>query len=89
MNDLELHTWISFADVVKNFLGNRQAENFKELMEKLLKILQDIGDYMSNKIYFLYSHLDKFPDNCHDVNYKQGERFHQDIKTIEERFQGR
>ena len=36
MNDFELHAWTSFADVVKNFLGNRRAENYKELLEKLL-----------------------------------------------------
>ena len=27
----------------KNFLGNRQTENYKELRKKLLKSLQDIG----------------------------------------------
>ena len=30
MNDLELRAWTTFIDVVKNFLGNRQAENYKE-----------------------------------------------------------
>ena len=42
MNDLELHTWTSFVDVVKNFLGNCWAENDKVVVEKLLKSLQDI-----------------------------------------------
>ena len=37
MNDLELHAWILFIDIVKNFLGNCRAKNYKELVEKLLK----------------------------------------------------
>ena len=50
MNDLESCTWISFVDVVKN---NCWTENDKELVEKLLKSLQDIGTNMSIKFHFL------------------------------------
>ena len=38
MNDLELSSWISFVDVMKNVEGKRRAENNK--VEKLLKNLQ-------------------------------------------------
>ncbi|KDR09212.1 hypothetical protein L798_01096 [Zootermopsis nevadensis] len=44
---------------------------------------------MSLKIHFLHSHLDFFPGNVGDVSDEQGERFHQDIQTMEERYQGR
>ena len=44
---------------------------------------------MSIKFHFLFSHLDTFPDNMGDVSDEQGERFHQDIKEMEERYQGR
>ena len=44
---------------------------------------------MSIKIHYLRSHLDNFPENLGDVNEEQGERFHQDIKIMEERYQGR
>ena len=44
---------------------------------------------MSIKAHFLFSHLERFPDNLCDYNEEQGERFHQDIKTMEERYQGR
>ena len=37
MDDLEKRTWYSFADVVKNFLGNNRAVNYRELIEKMLK----------------------------------------------------
>ena len=55
MNDLELRAWISFVDGRNNFLSNRWAENYKELVEKLLKSLQDIGANMSIKDHFLHS----------------------------------
>ena len=88
MNDLELRAWTSFVDMVKNFLGNCQAKNYK-LVVKLLKSLQDIvGANVSIKVHFLHSHLDKFPDNCDDVSDEHGKGFHQDIKTIEECYQG-
>ena len=45
MNNLELRSWTSFADVVKDFLGNRRAENYKKLVENLLKSLQNIGGH--------------------------------------------
>ena len=40
-------------------------------------------------MYFLHSHSVNFPENCGDVSDEQGERFHQGIKVIEERYQGR
>ena len=43
---------------------------------------------MSLKIHFLHSHLDFFPENLGDVSDEHGERFHQEIKTIEQRYQG-
>ena len=35
------------------------------------------------------SHLDRFPESLGDVSEEQGERFHQDIKKMETRYQGR
>ena len=83
MNDLELYAWILFVIVAKIFFGNYQAKNSKELVEKLLKCLQDIDTNMSIKVHFLHSHLDKFLDNCSNVSDEQSERFHKDIKTME------
>ena len=47
MNDLELRDWILSVDAVENFWGNGRVENYKQLMEKLLKSLQDIGANIS------------------------------------------
>ena len=44
---------------------------------------------MSIKVHFLHNHLDRFPANCGDVSDEQVERFHQDIKEMETRYQGR
>ena len=64
-------------------LGNRRTENYKALIEKLMKSLQDISANMSIKVHFLHSHLDKFLVNCGEESDEQGERFHQDIKTMD------
>ncbi|GFY24534.1 uncharacterized protein TNCV_1015801 [Trichonephila clavipes] len=44
---------------------------------------------MSVKVHFLLSHLDYFPESLGAVSEEQGERFHQDIKEMERRYQGR
>ena len=44
---------------------------------------------MSIKVHFLHAHLDYFPDNLGDVSEEQRERFHQGIKEMERRYQGR
>ncbi|GFX95346.1 uncharacterized protein TNCV_849361 [Trichonephila clavipes] len=43
---------------------------------------------MSVQVHFLHSHLDYFPENLGAVSEEQGERFHQDIKEMERRYQG-
>ncbi|GFX28007.1 uncharacterized protein TNCV_773911 [Trichonephila clavipes] len=44
---------------------------------------------MSVKVHFLKSHLDYFPENLGAVSEEQGECFHQDIKEMEHRYEGR
>ncbi|GBP78313.1 hypothetical protein EVAR_52368_1 [Eumeta japonica] len=39
---------------------------------------------MSIKLHYLRNHLDKFPDNLGNYSEEQGERFHQDLKVMEE-----
>ena len=75
--------------VVKNFFGNKKASNYKELVANLLSSFEDIGTKMSIKVHFLHGLLDIFPENLGALTDKQGERFHQDVKEMEERYQGR
>lgn len=89
MNVIEARAWKAFADVVKNFLGNVKARNYKELVTELLVSYQELGCNMSIKVHYLKNHLDLFPANLGAVSDEQGERFHQDIKVMEARYQGR
>jgi hypothetical protein len=88
LNSLELEAWKSFKNVCEHFLGSR-ADNYKLFIENLLQAYQNLGRNMSIKIHFLHSHLDFSPDNLGRVRDEHGERFHQDIATMEKRYQGR
>ena len=44
---------------------------------------------MSLKLHFMDFHVEYFLENLGDYSRKQGERFHQDIKVMEQRHQGR
>lgn len=44
---------------------------------------------MSIKVHYLHSHLNEFQRNIADLSEEQGERFHQDLKIMEQRYQGR
>ena len=91
MTEAEARAWTAFSNVVQNFLGKKKADSYEEIVEELLVSLRDLGCRMSIKIHYLHCHLDKFPAHLgvEDVSEGQGERFHQDIKTMEERYQGR
>lgn len=89
MTEAELSAWTSFVLVIKNFLGNHKADNYVELVNNMLNNFRALGCNMSIKVHYLHSHLDRFPENLGDTSEEQGERFHQDIKIMEDRFQGR
>ncbi|GBM32034.1 hypothetical protein AVEN_127375-1 [Araneus ventricosus] len=89
MNEAERKAWTSFVAVVGNFLGKRKAENYVELVNEMLNSFKSFGCNMSIKVYYLYRQLERFPENLGDISEEQGERFHQDIKTMEDRYQGR
>jgi len=81
--------WFSYVSVIREFLGNTKASNYRNLVDVMLQNFQALGARMSIKLHYLFSHLDYFPENPGDVSEEQGERFHQDIRTMEERYQGR
>uniref|UniRef100_UPI00358FD4EB uncharacterized protein n=1 Tax=Myxine glutinosa TaxID=7769 RepID=UPI00358FD4EB len=89
MESNERNAWLSFKSIVTNFLGNHRSPEYECVVEGLLQSFQALGARMSIKMHFLSSHLDYFPENCGDVSEEQGERFHQDIRVMEERYQGR
>ena len=81
--------WGAFKAFVKNFLGNYRSRNYKNLVEELVESYQKLGARMSINLHFLWAHLDYFPENCGDFSEESGERFHQDLRTMEQRYQGR
>ena len=89
MTAVEKRPWEAFVCVVKNFLGNEKAENYKDVVETMLHSYHNLGCNMSIKAHFLNSHLDKFPANLGDVSDEYGERLYQDIKAMEKRYQDR
>jgi len=48
-----------------------------------------LGCKKSLKLDFLASHLDYFSPNLGAVSEEQAERFYQDLKDVERRYQGR
>jgi len=89
MNEKEGKAWMAFILVANNFLDNKKAANYIELFETILKSFKDLGCNMSIKVHYLHSHLDRFPKNLGNFSEEQGERFHQDLKIMEDRYQGR
>ena len=89
MRTIEQDAWRSFSRVVGGFLGNKRSPDYISNVNNLMKSFENLGARMSIKMHFLQSHLDYFPQNCGDYSEEQGERFHQDIKTMEIRYQGR
>ena len=85
----EKTAWDSFKFVVEGFLGNRRAQNYEEIVNNVLQSYQKLGCNMSLKIHCLLSHLDIFPENCCAVSDEHGEHFHQDISSMEKRYQGK
>ena len=89
MTTVEREAWCAIRGVVCGFLGNHRDPNYKQLVERLIVGFKNMKCRMSLKVHFLHSHLDFFRDNLGDVSEEHGERFHQDIATMERRYQGR
>ena len=86
---VESAAWCSYVSVVREFLRNTKASNYWYLVDVMLRNFQARGSRMSIKLHYLFSHLDYFSENLGDVSEEQRERFHQDNKMMEERYQGR
>ena len=58
-------------------------------MADFVQSYKTMGCNMSLKINFVDSHLDLLPENLGSVSDEHGERFHQDISTMEKRYEGK
>ena len=89
LNKTERNAWLSFKRICKDFLGNHKAENYQDVVQYLLTSYKDMGCNMSPKIHFLESHLYFIPENLGEISDEHGARFHQDVMTRENRYQGK
>ena len=89
LNGKDLHAWVAFKSVVANFLGNHKSADYKEIVQQCINAYSNMGCNMSLKIHLLDSHLDFFPACLGEVSDEHGEHFHQEIATMEARYQGR
>ena len=70
-------------------LGKKRDQRAEKMVELLIQKFEHGGCRMSLKLHFLFSHFDFFKENLSDYSEEHGERFHQDMKNIEKRYQGR
>ena len=89
LSAVERSAWRLLKSVISDFLGNNRSAEYEKEVELSKEELSKIRTRMSVKMHFLWSHLDYFPQNCGDVSEEQRERFHQDIRVMQERYQGR
>ena len=85
----EKEAWTAFRDVISKFLRNTKDAEHKNIVQNMLQKFEKFGCLMNLKLHFLKSHLDFFPANLGAVSDELGERFHQDNRVMERRYQGR
>ena len=64
----ERAAWCSYVSVIREFLGNTKASNYRNLVDVMLQNFQALGERMSIKLHYPFSHLDYFPENLGDVS---------------------
>ena len=89
MTDVEENAWLSFRQVISKLLENKKDPNCRRIVKNMSVNFQKLVCRMSIKVHFLHSHLDFFPSNLGAISEEQDERFQQDIKTMETRYQER
>ncbi|GBN80815.1 hypothetical protein AVEN_148430-1 [Araneus ventricosus] len=89
LSKAEKATWLAFKSVCTHFLGNKEAENYEDLVGDMVKCFRVICCNMSLKLHVLDSHLNFFPQSLGAISDEHGESFHQDISMFEKRFSGR
>lgn len=82
MTELQKNAWLTFKNLVKDFLRNTRAEDHTDIFQQLLESFKILGFNMSIKHYFLQNHLGDIQENIAAVSDEHSERIHQDLKLI-------
>ena len=64
-------------------------KDYAELVNNMLTAFRNLGCNTSIKMHYLFSHMDRFPENLCSMSDELAERFHQDLKEMETRYHGR
>ena len=89
LSSKERKAWLSLKNVIPNFLDNHKSKHYKRHVNEMMTQFYGLKINISLKIHFIHSHLDFFLGKLESVSDEHGERFHQDIATIEKRYQGK
>ena len=76
-------SWQLFTLATQTFLENRKAENNPESVEDKHFRCKNLDVKVNIKVYYLFTHLDCFPENLGDLSEEHGERYHYDIMVME------
>lgn len=68
MTDKERKTWVSFKEVVQNFLENNKSVEYKKIVDGMLDNYKELGCLMNSKLHYLHSRIDYFPQNLGDFS---------------------
>lgn len=79
----------SFKAEKTNFVGSKKSSDYTSIVAKMWENFSKLGMLNEFKLHFLDSHLDRYLDNIGDYSEEQGERFHQDMKVMEQCYQDR
>ena len=60
MNEVEIEEWKAFVPIV---LGNHKARKYAELTTNTLTSFRNLGGNIGIKMHYLFSHIERFPDN--------------------------
>ena len=55
----------------RTFFGNNKARNYAELVNNMLTAFRNLGYNMSIKMHYLFSHMDRFPENLGSMSDEQ------------------
>ena len=67
MTVAEKDFWCSYISVIREFLDNTKASNYRNLVNVMLRNFQPLGARMSIKLHYLFSRVNYVPENLGDV----------------------
>lgn len=88
LREVEKSAWIRLKNITTNLLGNHKAENCHTVSD-LVQSYNAVRFNMSLNVHFIDSHIHFVPEYLGAVSNEHGERFHQNISTMETRDQGK